>query len=155
MTIYMLPDTVLLEIFDSYRKNVSLRTWEIEWASLVHVCRRWRQIVFASPHRLKLRIHCKYGTPVLKDLGIWPAFPIVIDYTNLSHATSYDSEDSEGDIIAALKHPDRVCGLELEPRRNNPTVGNFGYCDAEAISGADASPYQKQQKQWIWTSPSL
>ena len=76
------------------------------WHTLIHVCRRWRQVVFASPIRLDLQLLCTYGTPVRKNLGCWPAFPIVIDY-------SFRSLDSEDNVIAALEHPSRVRRIKL------------------------------------------
>ena len=59
----ILPDDVLLDIFDFYvnlPQEYSLELWkeEVLWQSLVHVCRRWRNLVFGSPRRLKLRLHC-------------------------------------------------------------------------------------------------
>jgi len=72
------------------------------------VCRGWRQIIFESPHRLNLQILCTYGTPVRKDLGIWPAFPIVIHYGYPGDGVGPNDEDN---VIAALEHPDRVCFL--------------------------------------------
>lgn len=107
----MLPDNVLLEIFDFYRKahDYTRRTvWK--WHLLVHVCRSWRQIIFASPHRLHLQILCTHGTPVRKNLGIWPAFPIVIDYRYCQNSITHKDEDN---IITALKHLDRVCFIWL------------------------------------------
>ena len=68
----MLPDEVLLEIFDFYRKipvYYSIRpVWT--WHLLVHVCRRWRQIIFESPHRLDLQILCTEKTPVRQNLCV-------------------------------------------------------------------------------------
>ena len=57
----VLPDDVLLEIFDFYM-NVDVfyedkRETEA-WQTLVHVCRRWRYLVFGSPRRLNLRLCC-------------------------------------------------------------------------------------------------
>ena len=106
----MLPDNVLLEIFDFYRNtddNTRCIVWK--WHLLVHVCRIWRQIVFASPHRLNLRILCKRSTPVRKDLCIWPTFPIVMDYFRHKGLLP----DDEHNAVAALKHPDRVCDVML------------------------------------------
>jgi hypothetical protein len=79
----MLPDDVLLEIFVFYRgqyryANPGSPLWK--WHFLVHVCQKWRQIVFASPRRLDLQIFCTNKTPVRKNLGIWPALPLVIEY---------------------------------------------------------------------------
>ncbi|KAH9065000.1 hypothetical protein EDB87DRAFT_1680166 [Lactarius vividus] len=110
----MLPDNVLLEIFDFYRKDSypRLLPWEVwNWHFLVHVCRRWRQVVFASPHRLHLRLLCTYGTPVSKNLDVWPTFPIVIQYRYSGSGITPDDEDS---IIAALKHHSRVYYLGLD-----------------------------------------
>lgn len=74
-TIELLPDNVLLEIFKAY---VNEATWTEEWHTLVHVCRRWRNAVFASPRRLDLRLLCTTRTPVRARLAIWPAIPIAI-----------------------------------------------------------------------------
>jgi hypothetical protein len=88
-TIDGLSDNVLLEIFDFYRNTDDTRpVWS--WHLLVHVCRTWRQLVLASPHRFDLRIFCTSSTPVKQDHRIWPLFPI------------------DDDLIAALEHPDRV-----------------------------------------------
>ena len=116
-TIDILPDDVLLQIFDFC--GVVDHSLEFpchpvpEWHSLVHVCRRWRQVIFASPHRLDLYLLCEQGTPVRKNLGIWPAFPIIIHYDYYSHRTPKLSSYDEDNIIAALEHPDRVRCLKL------------------------------------------
>jgi len=104
-SISMLLDDVLLDIFDFYRKNhehLVLPVWK--WHVLVHVCQRWRRIVFASPRRLNIHILCTSRTPVGKSLRIWPAFPIIV-HCRYSY--------NEADVIAALKHPDRVSFLRL------------------------------------------
>jgi hypothetical protein len=74
----------------------------------VHVCRRWRQIVFESPHRLDLKIRCTSKTPVKENLSIWPAFPIAIDFRSSS------PDSFLGDAIAVLEHTDRVGYLKLD-----------------------------------------
>ncbi|KAN0138730.1 hypothetical protein V8E53_003718 [Lactarius tabidus] len=107
----MLPDDILLEIFDLYRKihDYLIRAvWK--WHILVHVCQRWRQIVLASPHRLNVRILCTHGTPVM-NLGIWPAFPIVMDYYYYSKCGLMSND--EDDVVAVLVHLDRVCDVRL------------------------------------------
>ena len=105
----MLPDDVLLEIFDFYgnTRHLSRIQW---WHVLSHVCRRWRQIIFESPHRLNLQILCTHRTPVRKNLGIWPAFPIVINYHNSWSGITPNEEDN---IIAALEYPGRVSFFKL------------------------------------------
>ena len=112
----MLCDDVLLENFDLYLvKDEDIDTWCRQedmgysydaWYTLVHVCQRWRYVVFASPRRLNLRLHCSRRR-VREMLGVWPVLPIVI----------LDMEDfasDEDNIIAALKHRGRVCELNLE-----------------------------------------
>jgi hypothetical protein len=114
-TIDTLPDDVLLVIFDIFRlsgTDLELRHKPVwNWHILIHVCRRWRQVVFASPLRLDLQLLCTPGTPVRKYLGCWPAFPIAIDYENgrpFSHGSIF-----EDDVIAALEHPNRVRHIKL------------------------------------------
>ena len=103
----MLPDNVLLEIFDLYQKFYGNLTWNaLKWCLLVHVCQRWRQIVFASPHRLNLRILCTRSTSVRKLLYIWPPLPICLSYMSKSRSNADDA-------IAALEHGDRVSYVEL------------------------------------------
>ena len=112
----MLSDDVLLEIFDFSRMGHDTHGFPfpavLEWRTLVHVCRRWRQIVFASPLRLDLQLLCTHGTPVKNNLGVWPPLPLIVDYY-----TDWDADDAkspttilseEEDILTALNHPDRV-----------------------------------------------
>jgi hypothetical protein len=69
----VLPDDALLEIFDFYIKP------EAEaWQSLVHVCRRWRNLVFESPLRLNLQLRCTPETLTRNTLDVWPAFPLIV-----------------------------------------------------------------------------
>ena len=97
----MFPDDVLLEIFDLYvDENPE------GWQSLVHVCQRWRRLVFASPRRLNLRIVCTLGTPVRDRLDIWPALPLFVQ----GHIYETSSLDN---FIAALRHRNRVSGINL------------------------------------------
>ncbi|KAI0302760.1 hypothetical protein BC826DRAFT_966031 [Russula brevipes] len=87
----------------------------VEWHTLVHVCRRWRNIVFASPRRLNLRLLCRRGRPVRAMLDIWPALPIVIVDSWIR--TSGGGLDN---IIAALEHPDRSAGEALAAKMQVP-----------------------------------
>ena len=79
--------------------------------ALVHVCQNWRQLVFASRHRLNLHFLCTHRTPVRKNLGIWPALPIVIDYHYSGSGITPNDEDN---VICALEHPDHVCYVRLD-----------------------------------------
>jgi hypothetical protein len=98
-------NTVHLSIHCIWDWNSSWNSWK--WHLLVHVCRRWRELVFASPRRLNLRIPCNGRTPVRENLGIWPALPIDVDDDLRSKIAKDDN------ILAALKHLDRVYHVRL------------------------------------------
>jgi F-box-like len=108
ISIDMLPDDVLLEIFDFYVGEDLLTQKGILvdlWRKLVHVCRRWRSLVFGSPRRLKLRLVCIHRTPTRKSLDVWPKLPLIID----GHASTFVVDN----LIAALERRDRVCRIDL------------------------------------------
>ena len=104
VTIDMLPDVVLLEMFDFY---VHEAWWIQPWCTLVHVCRKWRGVVFGSPRRLNLRLRCTGRTPVRETLYVWPVLPIVLS-VNGNEMRCADN------MIAVLEHnADRICQSEL------------------------------------------
>ena len=113
-TIDAIPDNVLLETFEFYlgKDNTDIIDQDHDydgWQRLVHVCRRWRCIVFASPRRLDLKIRCIPQPSVNSEtLDIWPTLPIVILVRDMHHMPS---GENESDIIAALRHPNRVCKI--------------------------------------------
>ena len=101
-----LPDDVLIAIFDQYVNGdvqVSLNIGK-EWQSLVHVCRRWRSIVFGSPRHLKLQLFCTVRTRARDMLDVWPALPLAI---------WCDRTGGVDNIIAALERRERVCQIAL------------------------------------------
>ena len=114
VTIDILPDDVLLHIFladgqghhmfprmplrDSHR--VGRLPWK--WHRLVHVCRRWRSIIFASPNFLDLRLVCGPRTG-LRFVDNWPPLPF-ITITN-----AFDGEvPDDYDFNAVIMYPNRV-----------------------------------------------
>ena len=109
ITIGVLPDNVLLEIFDFYlgeddsdkiKHNYNYDGWH----KLVHVCHRWRCIIFASPRRLDLKLYCTRQRPVNSEmLDILPALPIVVVAENMK------SKEDVANITAALSQHNRVC----------------------------------------------
>jgi hypothetical protein len=105
VTIDMLPGVVLLDVFDFYVNEVE---WKQKWLTLVHVCQKWRKVVFGAPRRLDLRLVCADGMPVEETLDIWPPLPIVIRH-------DYYPTLGVDSVIAALKHNDRVCEIKLGP----------------------------------------
>ena len=100
----MLPDLALLEIFDHYIDNDRID----DWYPLVHVCQRWRNVVFASPLRLNLRLLCTARTRVKEMLNTWPPLPIVV-WSGDFHVEEWDVDY----MVEALEHRDRICDLEL------------------------------------------
>jgi hypothetical protein len=106
VTIDMLPDVPLLEIFDCYlHESGGIEAWH----TLVHVCRKWRSLVFESTHRLNLRLICSARRPVRKMLDIWPPLPIVI----FPYGLSKISTPAADNIIAALERNDRIHHVKL------------------------------------------
>ena len=104
----ILPDEVLLEIFDFY-VNMSLsyggKRGIEAWQSLVHVCQRWRSLVLESQRRLNLQLYCTPETPARDTLDTWPVLPLVVGGNMLSSGTD--------NIIAALGQTNRVCQVDL------------------------------------------
>jgi hypothetical protein len=94
----VLPDDVLLDIF-IWINGVN------GWRPLVHVCRRWRSLVFQSPCRLSLRLNCSPKTPARNTLDVWPALPLVVGGRMALSGTD--------NIIAALGQSNRVCQVDL------------------------------------------
>ncbi|KAH9011535.1 hypothetical protein EDB83DRAFT_2680681 [Lactarius deliciosus] len=107
-TIHILTDDVLLEIFDHIRlsRPIYLVHFYPVWHTLVRVCHRWREVIFASPLRLDLQLLCTHGTPVRKNLDCWPqTFPVAIDYGRARKDLTPDDEDN---LFAALEQHDRI-----------------------------------------------
>jgi hypothetical protein len=114
VTFGALPDDVLLEIFNFYLAIMVFEpSWfrpfpEDAWHMLVHVCKRWRSIVFASPHRLKLQLLCTNKRPVQHMPDIWPELPIVI-----SGSRGMSERQDTNNIIAALTQHDLVAKIDM------------------------------------------
>ena len=125
-SIDMLPDDVLLLIFDFFveegRQSFS-KVFVEEWQTLVHVCRRWRSLVFGSPHRLNLRLVCSAKTPARDTLYVWPALPLSIECDEITRSVD--------NFLAVLEHTDRVCDIYLE----------FKGLDLDKLSAAMQVPF--------------
>jgi hypothetical protein len=111
VTIGTLPDDALLEIFSFY---IDVHGAEEDWQTLIHVCQRWRSVVFASPRRLNLRIFCSSGTRVREMLHIWPPLPIVIQDWKLWNSPPLATENVDN-IVAVFGHRDRVYEIDFDP----------------------------------------
>ena len=100
-SIDILPDDILLELFEFLMDENLIQTLGAKWwQSLVHVCRRWRSVIFRSPRRLKLRLYCTTRTPVRDTLDIWPPFPLIVH--------GIDPTEDMDNVVAALEYRDRV-----------------------------------------------
>ena len=113
ISIDMLFDDVLLEIFDNHVNEDrdeydNFKQETEEWQTLVHVCRRWRSIVFASPRRLNLRLVCTPETPARDMLDVWPSLPLLVWDSLSAHST-----EGVDDIIAVLERSKRVVEINL------------------------------------------
>jgi hypothetical protein len=75
--------------------------------SCIHVCRRWRNIVFGSPHRLNLQLWCTPKIPAKDTLDVWPALPLIVAGNTTSSGTD--------NVIAALRQSNRVRQVDLHP----------------------------------------
>ena len=115
-SIGVLFDDVLLEIFNIYLDQAG----DIEaWHTLVHVCRQWRRVVFASPLRLNLRILYRPKRSVAMTLDIWPVVPIVVDFVGTETRPR-----GMHNIIAALEQHNRVCSINVR-NITNSMLENF------------------------------
>jgi len=121
MTINELPDEVLLEIFGFYMayRLPPLPYREDTWHTLVHVCQRWRHVVFGSPRHLGLRLLC-VNRRLMKTLDIWPELPIAIrvDFGLKSPSVT------DSDVISVLKRHDQVCEIVIDSVPY-PTIGKL------------------------------
>ena len=82
VTIDVLPDNVLLDIFDfcldRVQNAVLDRTMQLQWQRLARVCRGWKDVVSQSPRRLNLHVLCLEKTNVKAMVNAWPALPLII-----------------------------------------------------------------------------
>ncbi len=140
VTVDVLPDDVLLAIFDFYVVKYQVTDLVLDdndaekkielWQSLVHVCRRWRGLVFASPRRLNLQLFCIPSRTAKKTLDVWPALPLLI--------RGGVSKPSVDIAVAQLEHSDRIrlialfCDSYLGLEKHSDS-------NARAISGARSS----------------
>ena len=148
VSIDVLLDDVLLEIFDFYmdedrsRRLVCLKiTKKTEaWQTLVHVCRRWRAVVFGSPLRLNLELVCTAETPARVTLNVWPPFPLVIWSPRHFRTNSDFSTERADNIIAVLERRNRVRQIHL---RHIPTSR------MEEIFAAVQGPFPGLTHLWL------
>ena len=120
-TIGTLPDDVLLEVFDHYRSISTSGDWPRlqGWYKLAHTCHKWRQLVFASSHRLNLQLRCTFGTRVVGMISHFPTFPLVLDYG--ARLLKTWTPDDEGGLLFALRHLSRANEIMLSAPQSTLT----------------------------------
>ncbi|KAI0261998.1 hypothetical protein BC834DRAFT_1043734 [Gloeopeniophorella convolvens] len=128
MTIESLPDVVLLEIFDHVRvlvqklraqRELRSEPHQLQWYTLVpaHVCQRWRQIIIASPGRLRLSVLCSWGLPIADILHHSPPeIPLSIYYPSGRYSFTGAPQEMTG-ILLALQRIDRVRHISIDAAR--------------------------------------
>ncbi|KAI9447012.1 hypothetical protein F5148DRAFT_743376 [Russula earlei] len=105
VTINTLPDDVLVEIFHFYANQSILTN---EWHTLVHVCQRWRHVVFASPRRLNLRLEYTGERPMSEMLDVWPVLPV-----EMNHALELSNSWENVAVALESEHRHHICQINL------------------------------------------
>jgi hypothetical protein len=87
------------------------------------VCQRWRQLIFAFPDHLNVRLCCGKEKPVKETLRIWPALPIVL----LDNTCDWDIDDGEPEdgVLVALEQSNRVYEISLDFFPNYNPLGTI------------------------------
>ena len=145
VTIDALPDNVLLEIFELDLGKDSVDGFDYDhdhtrWQKLVHVCCRWRSIVFASPRRLDLAIELGKSANS-RALDIWPALPILI------YVFGIGSKEQVTNVITALRQRNRVrriyCGYYVDCDTQDSLLKEIAAIDEPfpALTGLDLTSY--------------
>ena len=98
----MLPDVALLGTFDFYLDGARIGAWH----TLVHVCQKWRKLVFGSPRRLDLKLQFDSTTRIWEADHIWPPLPISISVFN--RGIKFITR-----ILSTLEENDRIRELSL------------------------------------------
>jgi len=110
VTINALPDDTLFLIFSFHRRifapcyPIHITDWK--WHRLAHVCRKWRQAIFASPCHLKLRLVVT-GERRRTTLECWPPLPISL------WSLSDSAIDLSLEVVTALKRSDCIHEISL------------------------------------------
>jgi hypothetical protein len=102
----------------------------------VHVCQRWRYLIFEWSIRLNLQLFCKEKSPVKEMLDVWPPIPLAIQVDCSNSSIWSESNDWRrsllDNLIPALERRDRVHRIDIA----NPTE-----CSWEEIVTAMQGPY--------------
>ena len=86
--VHDLDNDSLLQIFNHCRVKCE-DDWNLRlmWRNLVHVCRRWRYLMFDSSSHLDMCLFLMNGSPSINTLSHLPALPLAIDYSDITTRT--------------------------------------------------------------------
>jgi len=114
VTIGTLPDDILLKIFKIFVDAVNFYHFAPkEWRTLVHLCRRWRNLAFRYPRHLNLQLLYMPSERSVKEmLDTWPELPIHI------WAFDYTMKETRDNVIEALCLDHRVSGIRFNQLPN-------------------------------------
>ena len=107
-----LDDDSLLQIFSCYRLEDE-DDWylRLAWLKLVHVCPRWRILIYDSWSHLDLCLLLTNDSPSMDTLRHLPPLPLVIDY---SDRTGTITRKDESNMYLGLQQHDRVRRVILQ-----------------------------------------
>ena len=114
VTIIALPNELILEIFNYFLDQAPDDDDDDDddaWHTLVHVCRQWRHLVFASSKHLNIRLLCTRDRLAKDLLDLWPPLPIIIS-DSARRKARLELEGAKT-IVAAFKERDRICIIDL------------------------------------------
>ena len=100
---------MLLEIFDCCRRADEYG-WNHrrQWYMLLHVCRKWRYLMFESASFLKLCLLCRPETPVAEMLMHFPPLPLIVECNG-----GIGRGPSLKNMLLPFQHPDRVYSINI------------------------------------------
>jgi hypothetical protein len=127
----MLPDDVLLAIFDFCGDKYELEAWQ----ALTQVCRRWRWVVFGSPRRLGLQLVCTSRTPARDTLNVWPALPLFI-------RCYHNPIEIVDNVVAVLERSN--CVREID-------ISHVSSSELEKISEVMQEPFPELTHLGLWS----
>ena len=110
--IHNLDDDSLLQIFSCYRLDDE-ENWYLRlgWLMLIHVCPRWRNLIYDSWSHLDMCLLLTNDSPSMDALSHLPPLPLIIHY---SDRTRTITRKDEGNIYLGLQQHDRVRRVVLQ-----------------------------------------
>ena len=110
--IHNLDDDSLLQIFSCYRLDDE-ENWYLRlgWLMLIHVCPRWRNLIYDSWSHLDLCLLLTNDSPSMDTLSHLPPLPLIIHY---SDRTRTITRKDEGNMYLGLQQHDRVRRVILQ-----------------------------------------